>query len=478
MSSFPSLNFAWLAKLSTGRKPILKGLLPPVGTILTLLASALAISGFWWLWAGASVTMAAFLPFYAKTFFAVCGLTVLNFLFSREIHTFMYSTREVRDNFVFDKENPTDLRRLVNHVRIELNAYFKKIYGNKHVDIPMPRLLTFYDPHFEIVTVDGMSPWHSAILFSSGVFNSHETGLNQRDLAALIQHHMVKSYLNRGASSIIVRMGVELLSTLESFHKANWFTKLLGAATWPLEFLFLAEKSVNRSYEYEADTHVAKMGRGMDLLTALDTKVCPSLYKRPTTKQLSDDKANKVRPPYQGPLKWLFGPMVEWIRTNLEMPEDHKESNILWTAVCGLVRELGFHINELRSMNARSTRRKDHLRLYVDEGNAQTKNDVQALYKKDKAKNQALYDQVPAAHRYEIIGPKGNGKGHWDKEQEQVVPYNKNMHKRKSTCSHIHASAPILHQHALHDDAVDQTRTAVNDADVGPTKRAARKRTA
>lgn len=455
MADLSSLNFSWLAKISTGRRPRLFGLLPPLSTVAALLATAFVISGAWWLWTGASLAAAVFLPVYAKTFFAVCGLTLLNFVFNREIHTFMYSTREVREKFIFDKENPTDLRRLVNHIRCELNIYFRKKYGDKHVDIPMPRLLTFTDPHFELISVDGMNAWNSALLFSSGVFNSHETGLDQRDLAALIATKMVKSYLNRGRSHLFVRMGVDLLSTLENFHQANFFTKLLGVFTWPLEFLFLYERQMHRSYEYEADSIVAEhFHRGADLLNALDTKVCSSLFNRPTTKQLNDEKIKKLRAPYTGFLAWLIQPIKRWADLNLVLPEDHQESPALWDYICGFVREFGFHFNEIRSLHARTTRRKENLRCHVPEHLAEDSAAMKKLYQDDKAKNQALYDQMNPADRYDIIGPQGNGKGvlvkkkHKDehgnviKKEFYVKPDEKT---KNSQATHQHGSSSCSH---------------------------------
>lgn len=457
MLKLSSLNFSWLARMSTGRAPVLKGLLPPLGTLFTLLATALVVSGAWWLWMGATATAALFLPFYAKTFFAICGLTVLNFVFSREIQTFMFSTREVRENFIFDKDNPTDLRKLVNHVRMELNAYFKQKYGDKHVDMPMPRLLTYTDPHFEIETVEGMNPWNSAILFSSGVFNSHETGMNQRDLAAYIAAQMAKIYLQRGNSNIIVRMSMDLLSTLENLRNANWFTKMLSTITWPLEFLFIFERSVRRSHEYEAAGVVAGIGRGMDYIHAIDQKVCPTLYKKPTTKEMNDDKKSKQRAPYNGALKSIIGPVVDWVKTHLELPEDHRDSNLFWVALGGFVREFGFHIRELSSKNPRATRLKEYLRDLTGEGSAQTHADVKNLHERDKVKNQALYDQIPVAHRYDVIGPAGRGKAILKDKQIALKP---KVTKVAEDSDITHVSPSVLHQHG----ASKAKETAANDS--------------
>jgi len=49
---------------------------------------------------------------------------------------------------------------------------------------------------------------------------------------------------------------------------------------------------------------------------------------------------------------------------------------------------------------------RDALPGYVQ---AKNQSDLDKLYESDKVTNRKLYDQVPAADRYEVIGPDGNG---------------------------------------------------------------------
>ncbi len=361
MSAPSFFSFSNLAKISTGRTPVLKGLLPPIGTTMALLATALIISGGWWLMAGASASAALFLPFYAKTVAIVCGMTLLNFIFQRDIQHAMHSCRPIEDEFEYDSENPTKPIKLVADLVEQLNHYFRQKYGDKHVDMPVPRLATFKHAHFEMETVLGMSPWHSEIMFSDGVFNFHHTQMNQRMLAAQIAKELAKIYMRRGSSHIIVRMGTDMLNTLESLQSANSFFKVLGVLTWPLQFLFLAERSLKRSYEYEASKVVVELGRGTDLYRYLDKDPCPTLTKKPDLATITQNRDNIKRPSYNGPLKFLLAPMHKWIVDNLELPSDHHGHNIIFVAVSGLIREGIFHVNELYSSSPRGTRLKEFI---------------------------------------------------------------------------------------------------------------------
>lgn len=403
------LNFSWLAQKSTGRRPWLRGLLPQIQTLVALLGISVAITAGLWLWMGAIATASAMLPVLVNTALAVVGMTLLNFWFSREINTFMLSTREVRDNFKFDKENPTDLRKMVDHVRCELNTHFRKIYGKSHVDIPMPRLLTFTDHHFKIVTVPGRNPGKAAICISTGALNSHETNLNQRQLAALLQMEMVKIYLRRGVSGTIVAMGMDLLATLENMREGNLFYKIIGFLAGPLQFFLLVQRAVSRSYEYEAALTVTQCGRGIDLIDAIDYKVAPSLFVKPTFKVLNTDQIAHQRVPYNGFMKWLIGPIANWIDRH-EYATDDKTGYRIMSLPDILVRELGYYINELFDPKPRSTNLKGPLRESVKGYNkAKNQADLNKLYQKDIEKNQTLFKKIPKASRYAPISPDGDG---------------------------------------------------------------------
>ncbi len=403
------LNFGWLAQASTSKNPMLRGLLPNLYTILALLVMSAAIAGGLWMWSFGLAFTAAFLPLYAKTTLAVIGMTAVNFWFSREMNTFMFSTREVRENFKFDEHNPTDLRKLVNQVRCELNAHFKKVYGDAHQDIPMPRLLTFTDHHFKIVTVEGRNPGKAALLFSSGALNSHDTNLNQRHMAALVAMEMVKIYHRRSISGTIAGMGLDLVNTLENARSANLFYRVIGFLIWPLQFFLLLQRAIKRSYEYDAALKVVEMGRGMDLIDAIDFKVCPVLFDKPTFARLVQDQNAKKRPPYNG----YFASVVRWFTDWADKQEYAGDDKTGWRVLSALdacVRELGFYINELFDPKPRSTNLKSPMRQALKGyEQATSQADMEKLYQKDRETNRKLYAQVPAADRYEVIGPDGNG---------------------------------------------------------------------
>lgn len=404
------LNFSWLAQASTSKHPVLRGLLPNFYTLFTLLAVSAAIAGGLWMWSFGLAFSAAFLPLYAKTTLAVIGMTAVNFWFSREINTFMFATREVREGFKFDEHNPTDLRKLVNQVRCELNAHFKKVYGDAHQDIPMPRLLTFTDHHFKIVTVEGRNPGKAALLFSSGSLNSHDTRLNQRHMAALVAMEMVKIYHRRSVSGTIARMGLDLINTLENAAKsANLFFRVVSFLIWPLQFFLILQRAIKRSYEYDAALKVVDMGRGMDLIDAIDFKVCPVLFDKPTFGRLTDDQNAKKRKPYDG----YFASVIRWFTDWADKQEyagDDKTGWRILSAIDACVREFGFWVNEIFEEKPRSTNLKGPMRDALP-GYVQAKNqsDLDKLYESDRVTNRKLYDQVPADDRYEVIGPDGNG---------------------------------------------------------------------
>lgn len=404
------LNFGWLAQATTSKRPVLRGLLPNFYTLLALLVMSAAIAGGLWMWSFGLAFTAAFLPLYVKTTLAVVGMTFVNFWFSREINTYMFSTREVRENFKFDEHNPTDLRKLVNHVRCELNAKYKEMYGDAHVDIPMPRLLTFTDHHFKIVTVEGRNPGKAALLFSSGALNSHDTHLNQRHMAALIQMELVKIYKRRSVSGTIAGMGLDLITTLDNARSANLFYRVLGFLVWPLQFFLLVQRAVKRSFEYDAALDVVKLtGRGMDLIDAIDFKVCPVLFDKPTYGRLVQDQNAKKRAPYNGYFASVVRWFTDWVDRN-EYAGDDKTGWRILSAIDICVRELGFFINELFDPKPRSTNLKSPMRQAL-EGyeKATSQADMDKLYQKDRDTNRKLYDQIPVADRYDVIGPNGNG---------------------------------------------------------------------
>lgn len=414
---FPKINFSWLAKISTGRAPILRGLLPPVGSLAALMGVALMISGGWWLLAGAQAASAMFLPFYLKTFAAVCGLTIANFVFAREIRYALRSCRSIEDNYLYDRDNPTDVQKMVESLNAEVNNFFRNKYPDSHVDMPAPRLATYKEGHTEFETVPGMNPWHASIMFAHGFFWEHHSCMNQRQEAAIITKQLVKIYMRRQSANLIVRMGLDMLETLQALKEASPLFRLLGVFTWPLKFLFLVERAQKRASEFEASRLVAEMGRGFDLYHFYDIDPSPTLFQKP--EDLAAQRATKKRKPYEGPMKWLFGPIHQWIVDNLELPNEHHENNIIMVALGGIVRESIFYLNELDSPNPRGTNEKIALLeafQAVHQSKMQEDQHYRAANEVEKLNRIGVWDrelnrkyQPEESARYNPVGPDGNG---------------------------------------------------------------------
>lgn len=414
-------SFAKLAQISTGKTSWLGGLIPPLATIFSLLViSGIIAAGAWgWtaLWAGAAIQGAAFFPFLQNAIVGVLGATLLNFWFNREINTFILNTRQARKPFVYaQKKNPTHLWHMVNHLRQELNVYFRQKYGDKHRELPMPRLCTFSSDDFKITVSEGRNPGKAGFFFSSGAFLYGKSNMSQREMAALIQKEMVKIYLRRGVARTIVGMGVDLANTLANLNSGNWFFKTLSFITLPLQFVLLLARALNRSYEYEAARIVAECGRGLDLVRGYDSKVCSTLETLPTNAELKEDFNQNKRAPYNGPLKGLIKPIADFVDNNEYVGEDNTGDRLNSLADIS-VREGGYYINELWSNDPRSTNTKNYLRPLIKariNGTVETldtvkSKDIDKLQRQQMRINARLYNLIPRSERYKVIGPTGSG---------------------------------------------------------------------
>lgn len=415
------LDFSWLAKISTSRSTWFKGLLPAPQTVFFLLLSSVAIAGGVALWFGigavASAMLAAYFPALNAPILATLGVfaaTVMNFWFTRDINTAALSTREVCD--AFEYSNNTDIINMVDSLRKELNIHFRAKYGDKHVDLPMPRLLTFTEPHFKMITVEGRNPGKAAIFFSSGVFNYHDSNMTQKELAALIQMELVKIYMRRGVTRTILAMTTEFFSNISNMFSGHAWAKVLGVLAGPLLFFSLIERSVKRSYAYEAGEEVIACGRGLDLIDAIDKKVCATLTSKPTYAEM---RANKAKPensrvPYNGPLQFFLKPLADFVDRN-EYAKDDKTGYRFVSFFDILAREFTYHVNELWASEPRSTRTKEHFKFLITapfEGeNGKTTINLdevttpQMHLLRDEAKriNKALRNQIPKDQRYRPI---------------------------------------------------------------------------
>ncbi len=102
-------------------------------------------------------------------------------------------------------------------------------------------------------------------------------------------------------------MSASLINTLQNFSNSEFFLfKAIAFLAGPLQFILLLERSINRSYEYEAAAHVAKMGRGLDLMNGIDKKVCPTLETIQTNADLKVTQNSHKRAPYNGYFKSIL----------------------------------------------------------------------------------------------------------------------------------------------------------------------------
>ena len=133
--------FGWLAEKATSRSPLLMGLLPTFGTLFTLFSLSLIFSGAMTFWSGLTLTLTSVVPFIPAVALGIIGAALMNFWFHRDVTTAVLNSREIRKGFKFTEQHSTDVYKLVNHVRREINAFYAQKYG--YSKIPMPRLRVF-----------------------------------------------------------------------------------------------------------------------------------------------------------------------------------------------------------------------------------------------------------------------------------------------------------------------------------------------
>jgi len=412
------------------------------------------LRGGLWLWSALAASAVAFVPLLEISIAGVLVVTVLNFLFSREINTGLLGTREVREGFIFNNEkNPTDLRKLVNHLRAELEVKFQEKFKDKDLKLPMPRLLLFnpVPNEFQIVTVEGRNPGKSALIFSSECFHYPGTkGVqNQKQLAALIQLELVKIYLRRGVSRTIVGMGSDLLATLQNLSFTNIFGKALWVLTSPLQFILLLKQSISRSYTYEAAGMVAECGRGIDLLNAIDSKFCPALDQEtmPTNQELKDQQKKRVPYPDEGLFSWFIKPIADWI-DSLEYSGDDKSGFRIVSMVDFLVREIATIVKEWYGAEPRTTNVKAALRPNIKSEDGLVsmetayKRDVPRIRENDKKINNELFKKIPEALHYPCISPNGTGCVMSPKKQEKLYKAQMELTRRRKLEKELVAKLP------------------------------------
>lgn len=425
-------NFAWLAQKTTAGRSILKGALPPVYTILSLLVTSLGIATCAWLWAavwgGVAANAVAFVPILTPTLLAVLGATLVNFWFNREITHFVKSARTLdRNSRMSQDENPTDLFAMVDHLHAELEQHF----GRKLPKIP--RLSLFNDDHFHIITVEGRNPGRSGLFFSKGSFHYDHTKMTQRHVAAIIQMEMVKIYLHRGVARTIVRMGTDLFSTLQNMSDSASISPLrwcLAVLAGPLQFFLLLERSLKRTYDLEAAEIVAKCGRGYDLYLQVDASGFGTQTTTPSRQDTRNRQRELRREPYDHTTahyglrtlaKYIFKPIADWVDVH-EPAEDDKTGYRLVTLPDILVRDGGDYFTELFKEKNRGTNLKAHLaslvKATVTENGISTEisldtaplSQFSAIDRANREINRAFHNKIATEKRYAPIGPDSDGR--------------------------------------------------------------------
>lgn len=362
---FSSLfDFSNWAQWSTPKELYL-GIIPPIATLLTLTLVAGLIASGAWAWSALLTTAhLSFIPIFGAVAPIVLGGAFLNFWFHREITTFTLSARAVHENFEFShKQNPTNLYRLVQEVTAAVNAHFKKKHGDSHRDIPAPRICTFTDHHWKLVTVEGRNPGKAAIFISSGALDFEHTGLTIDEFEALIANEIVKIYSRRGIGRTAVGVVSDLSETLNHLQEGNWLSKALFVLTMPLQLTLLLDKSIQRSYEYQAGCHLVDMGYGYDLIAGIDRLICPPLDRIGTARELKEAAKKYRREPYSGTSN-VYKRFADWVDAN-EYPVDDNTGSRIISALDILAREGGFYVRELFSARPRATSLKNYLRPLI-----------------------------------------------------------------------------------------------------------------
>jgi hypothetical protein len=391
-------------------------------------AGAIA-SGGWIVASFASIAI-GFWPLLGLGIVSTVLLAGVNFWFSRELGTFLKSTRVVQDvqikekvkvngkvkevirDFPFSQRvNPTRLPAMVKHLTAEVNAYFAHKLGNKHRPIPVPRLLTFTKDELDI-TFEGRNPGKTALFFPTGLFDYRKNNMTQRHVAALIEQKLVMIYMQRGLFRTITAIGGALLTTLQNLNNSdNIALRLLGIITLPIQLILLVENAIYRMWEIEAWGFVRKMGRGYDGINAIDNTVNPFYETLPTNAEFKKDLEQKKRKAANGSaLPGASG----WVAVN-EYADDDKTGSMFWSFFDILVREIGFLFKEMFNSKPRATNVKNFLRPQITNNdktismNTALTPQVPAIASYQRIKNAKYYAKIPAAMRYDVIGPQGSG---------------------------------------------------------------------
>jgi len=413
---FYKATFANLAKFCTDRQPWFFGLLPTLATVATLFMVAGAITLGLMAWATSTTWLLSFVPTYLTTAASLCGITFLKVWFSRELTHVSLSARDITEDFVYNESNPTYPFLMVEQLRHELRNSSETLKNRYPTfeEMPRPRLSTCTtDLSAKTKAEEGRNPGRSGLYFSAGFFLP-ETGFQQRHQAALIQMDLHRLYFYRGVTGAVVRTIANLAATLKKYNKSpSIFKQFIGLLEWPVRFLSVFAFAVNRSYIYSAFAEVVANNRGVDLMEAIDRKVCPSQINSPSDEQLKKAKKDNAREPYQD--SGLIKIIVDWIDEN-ELATDDKSGYRIFSLGDIVVREGGLSLGELFSEAPRATRLKDYgrelLQVKRPDGTMATyatEEGREYLRKHYKERQKLAEQSIPENLRYTPICADGDG---------------------------------------------------------------------
>ncbi len=295
------ISFA--SRYSTDRKSRFFGLLPSFATLLTLVSISALLALMPMISSTVAMTASAYIGNMLWAAAVVTTVSFFNFWFAREIQSVALGCGEVKPGEKFDHTLPTDIIKMVNHVRQELNVMDGTEDPNHPNHMPVPRIATFPEPtRIKVLPIAGRNLSRAALYLSTGTINHKQTNFTQAMLAAYLMYQMVIIKNRRGVNGFILTTLEQLSSSLDSLlNSQNFVFKSIGVALIPLRLPLLIHKSVLRSYHYEAVKKVFEAQRGDDLYDAFDKKSSPFREEKLNSKSRSRDLDHAIlvkRDPY------------------------------------------------------------------------------------------------------------------------------------------------------------------------------------
>lgn len=385
------------------------GLLPPTLNLLNLLIASAVIATGAWLWGGAVAGLLGFLPVYAESIACVLGVTFVNFWFSKEIQTTILNIKESLSGRRYQNEN-INLRKTFKMTNDVVNRYFRRLYGDKHVDLVMGRLGAFEakDQGYKFVGVTGRNGANSIYAISQTVLDKQST-MKPKHIAVWLIKEQIKSYYNRGWSNFFISMFEALSSTLTSLQESpSFIPKMIGLIASPLQFLLLLPKLIRRAHEYEAWREVVRMGYGFEAIEHLDIKgdrnraqdVEPWVAIKRKMKQFAKRK------PYTGWFASILSPITNWMDRFLEKNEwafDDKSDWRLFSVANVIFLNIGRWVKELFADSPSGFNIKEVLKNDIEgykQANDALKKELKDIYSSNKSKTQQKRLETRAVNKY------------------------------------------------------------------------------